>query len=68
MTSISVDNEGSDILFVSVATKNYGLIKDLQWHPFAVLTLLVLTESRVLVYKLDENPYEPVSEVGLKDL
>jgi hypothetical protein len=49
-------------------SRKIGTIKHAQWHPFAPMTLLILTDSKILAYDLMQNAYEASFEVNLKDL
>jgi hypothetical protein len=49
-------------------SRKIGTIKHVQWHQFAPMTLLILTDSKLLAYDLMQNAYEASFEVNLKDL
>ena len=47
--------------------KKIGTIKDIKWYPFATMTLLVLTDTRILIYDLEQNTFDPSFEINLNN-
>ena len=47
--------------------KKIGIIKDIKWYPFATMTLLALTDTRVLIYDLEQNTFDPCFEINLNN-